>query len=385
MEHLKSMGRLFGRKQNTDYVSSHDPSKKPTEGRNNTDRLDWQKRELYKKGVDQMANEKLEDAIRSFELALRIDPNYVDAWIKKGYAHFHLGEYPVAITCYDKALDIDLNNAEAWNLKGLAYYKMRNYADAIIACDKAVDINPNDAMSWYNKACYLALIGKVDDGMEALKRSIEIDISNAKRAVRDRDFDNARAEEGFQRIIEVVVLESIRQGYDYVGKIVWITGMGRQEVEDAMERLSMKGLTRKIEKKSITNKDEYYEIASEIADKVGVAKRSGFFGKSKEVYAPLQQLKDISEVLGRAKDSVEKGDLNGTIESFDELINPAKHGSAMIEQFFDEHRDLRLFQIRLKDKGQEYLNSHRSDLIKLISDIDAKVRRGAVTNQAKDY
>ena len=384
MEHLKLMGRLFGRKQNTDYDSYNDPSKKLTEDRSNTDRSDWQKHELYKKGVDQMANEKLEDAIRSFELAIRIDPNYVDAWIKKGYAYFHLGEYVVAIGCYDKALDIDLNNAEAWNLKGLAYYKMRNYDQAIVACEKAVDINPNDAMSWYNKACYLTLTGKVDDGMEALKRSIEIDISNAKRAVRDRDFDNARAEEGFQRIIEVVVLESIRQGYDYVGKIVWITGMGRQEVEDAMERLSLKGLTRKIEKKSITTKDEYYEIASEIADKVGVTKRSGFFGKSKEVYAPLQQLKDISEVLGRAKDCVEKGDVNGTVNSFDELINPAKHGSAMIEQFFDEHRDLRLFQIRLKDKGQDYLNSHRSDLMKLIMDIDAKVRRGALTNPAKD-
>jgi tetratricopeptide (TPR) repeat protein len=389
MGHLKLMGRLFGRKQNTDYYSSSsspsDPSKKAVEdGNNNADRLDWQKRELYKKGIDQMANEKLLDAIRSFELAIRIDPNYVDAWIKKGYAHFHLGEYTVAISCYDKALDIDLNNAEAWNLKGLAYYKMRNYDQAILACDKAVDINPNDAMSWYNKACYLTLIGKVDEGMEALKRSIEIDISNAKKAVRDRDFDNARAEEGFQRIIEVVVLESIRQGYDYVGKIVWMTGMDRQEVEDAMARLSMKGLTRKIEKKSLTSKEEYYQIASEIADKVGVTKRSGFFGRSKEVYAPLQQLKDISEVLGRAKDFVEKGDLSGTLESFDDLINPARHGAAMIEQFFDEHRDLRLFQIRLKDKGQEYLNTHRSDLIKLILDIDAKVRRGTVTNPAKD-
>ena len=377
------MGRLFGRKQNTDYSSS-DPPNKPIEAANNADRSDLQKRELYKKGIEQMANEKLEDAIRSFELAIRIDPNYVDAWIKKGYAHFHLGEYTVAISCYDKALDIDLNNAEAWNLKGLAYYEMRNYDQAIIACDKAVDIDPNDAMSWYNKACYLTLVSRVDEGMEALKRSIEIDISNAKKAVRDRDFDNARAEEGFQRIIEVVVLESIRQGYDYVGKIVWVTGMNREEVEAAMERLSMKGLTRKIEKKSFTNKEEYYEIASEIADKVGVTKRSGFFGKTKEVYAPLQQLKDISEVLERARNSVEKGDLNGTIESFDELINPAKHGAAMIEQFFDEHRDLRLFQIRLKDKGQEYLNSHRSDLIKLISDIDIKVRRGAVTRPAKD-
>ena len=64
-----------------------------------------------------MRNWKMRSA--SFDLAIRIDPNYVDAWIKKGYAHFHLGEYTVALSSYDKALEIDLNNAEAWNLKGL--------------------------------------------------------------------------------------------------------------------------------------------------------------------------------------------------------------------------------------------------------------------------
>jgi tetratricopeptide (TPR) repeat protein len=372
------MGRFLGRRRDLDSNAAT-PSEKISR-----DDLDFQKRDLYKKGVDQMANEKLEDAIRSFELAIRIDPNYVDAWIKKGYAHFHLGEYTAAISSYDKALEIDLNNAEAWNLKGLAYYKMKNYDQAIRACEKAIDINPNDAMSWYNRACYLTLVGNVDEGMEALKRSIEIDISYAKKAVRDRDFDNARAEEGFRRIIEVVVLESIRQGYDYVGKIVWITGMSSEEVEDAMTRLSMKGLTNKIEKKSFASKEEYYELTKEIADKVGVAKRSGFFGRTKETYAPLQQLKDISEIIGKAKDSVEKGDVNATLENFDQLISPAKHGAAMIEQFFDEHRDLRLFQIRLKDKGQEYLNSHKTDFINLLSDIDAKVRSWQITKPAKD-
>jgi len=378
------MGRFLGRKHNN-RLDSDSPSENTTQKGYVLDNVDdIQKHDLYKKGIDQMSNEKLEDAIRSFDLSLRIDPNYVDAWIKKGYAHFHLGEYTVAISSYDKALDIDLNNAEAWNLKGLAYYKTRNYDEAIRACDKAVDINPNDAMSWYNKACYLALIGKVDDAMEALKRSIEIDISFAKKAVRDRDFDNARAEEGFMRIIEVVVLEGIRQGYDYIGKIVWITGMNTEEVEDAMMRLSMKGLTLKREKKSFASKEEYYELTKDIAEKVGTARRSGFLGKSKEVYAPLQQLRDISQIVNRAKDSVEKGEVDATLDSFDQLISPAKHGSAMIEQFFDEHRDLRLFQIRLKDKGQEYLNSHKPDLIRLLSDIDAKVRSGPVTKSNKD-
>ena len=375
------MGRFLGRKS-TRYINT--PSENNTQQTDYNEDLEFQKRDLYKKGINHMANEKLEDAIRCFELALRIDQNYVDAWIKKGYAHFHMNEYNAAISSYDRALEIDLNNAEAWNLKGLSYYRMKNYDKAIAACEKAIDTNPNDGMSWYNEACYLTLSGRVDEGLEALKRSIEIDISNAKKAVRDRDFENARAEEGFRRIIEVVVLESIRQGYDYVGKIVWITAMDKEDVEDAITRLSMKGLIIKKEKKSLTSREEYYELASEIAYKVGTAKRSGLLGKSKEISAPVQQLKDIIEIIGRAKDSVEKGDVNSTIQDFDSLINPMKHGSAMIEQFFDEHRDLRLFQIRLKDKGQDYLNSHRSDLIKLLTDIDSKIRNNQVTKPIKD-
>jgi len=378
------MGKFLGRKPKP----RSNPASETTNHVNYDDNSEFQKRDLYQKGVNQMASEKLEDAIRSFELALRIDPKYVDSWIKKGYAHFHLAQYPVAISSYDKALDVDVNNGEAWNLKGLAYYRMNNYEKAVEACEKAIDINPNDGMSWYNKACYLTVVGKVDEGMESLKRSIEIDISYAKRAVRDRDFENAKAEEGFRRIIEVVVLESIRQGYNHVGKIVWVTGMDKSEVEDAFMRLSMKGLTVRKESKEIhgffTSKEEYYELVKEIADKVGVAKRVGFFGHSKEVSAPVKQLRDIIEVLGKAKESIEKGDVNATIECFDQLINPTKHGTAMIEQFFDEHRDLRLFQIRLKDKGHEYLNSHKPDMTNLITDIEAKMRTGPVSRSAKD-
>lgn len=376
------MGKFLGRKPK---LESNTPE---TTDAHYDDSAEFQKRDLYQKGVNQMASEKLEDAIRSFELALRIDPKYVDAWIKKGYAHFHLGQYTVAIHSYDKALDIDLNDGEAWNMKGLAYYKMNNYEKAVEACEKAIDINPNDGMSWYNKACYLTVVGRVDEGMEALKRSIEIDISYAKRAVRDRDFENAKAEEGFRRIIEVVVLETIRQAYNHLGKIVWMTGMDRVEVEDALSRLSMKGLIVRRERKEIhgffTSKEEYYELVKEIADKVGVAKRVGLLGHSKEVSAPVQQLRDIVEVIGKAKESVEKGDVNTTVECFDQLINPTKHGTAMMEQFFDEHRDLRLFQIRLKDRGPEYLNSHKPDLLKLLTDIDAKIRTGPVSRLAKD-
>jgi len=346
--------------------------------------VDLQKYDLYNKGINSMSNEKFEDAIRSFELALRLDQKYMDAWIKKGYAHFHLGEYKSAISAYDRALEIDVNNVEPWNLKGLAYYRLKNYDKAIAACEKAIDVDPNDAMVWYNYACYLVLSGRIDEGLEGLKRSIEIDINYAERSVRDRDFESARAEEGFRRIIEVVVLESIRQGYNYVGKIVWITGMDRQDVEDAVMRLTMKGLLVRKEKKTITSKEEYYEIAQEIADKIGYAKHTGFLRKSKVISAPLQELKDISEIIGMARISVEKGDTQLTLDALEKLINPAQHGGAMIEQFFDEHRDVRLYHIRIKDRGQEYLNSHKTDLINLLSEMDAKVRGNIVSSSARE-
>lgn len=364
------MSRFFRAKEKED-------NSKP-EVAKGTDHLDFQVSDLYKKGVNYMSNDKLSDAIRSFELALRLDPNYVEAWIKKGYAHFHLRDYSFAISSYDMALNIDPDNHEAWNLKGLAYYKMNNYTKAIECCTKALDSNPSDGLVWYNYACYLTLDGKIDNGMEALKRAIEIDISHAKKAVRDKDFENARAEEGFMRIIEVVVLESLRQGYDYAGKIVWATGMDSQDVQEAIMRLSMKGLVTIKQKKSITGKEEYYELSRDISDKLGEVKRSGFL-RPKEYSAPIQEIKDIIEILDKSTESVKNADLNQTIDSFEQLTNPSKHGNTMIEQFFDQHRDLRLYQARLNDKGQEYLDSHKSELTTLLENIIEKVRSGPLS------
>ncbi|MGZ5489398.1 MAG: tetratricopeptide repeat protein [Nitrososphaeraceae archaeon] len=374
----------FFRRKVTDKFNFQEKDKKPSDLNNTNNINDIQTFDLYNKGINHMANEKLTDAIRCFELSLRIDPHFVNAWIKKGYAHFHLGEYGVAISCYDNALDLDINNFEAWDLKGLAHYRLNNLLKAIECCEKSIDINHNNGMSWYNLSCYLVLDGRIDDGMEALKRAIEIEISYAKRAVRDKDFENAKAEEGFRRIIEVVVLEAIRHGYDYSGKIIWITGMDQVDVDDALLRLSMKGLLIRKEKKNFFNKEEYFELSREIASKVGTINRSGFMGKSREVSPPVQQLKDISEILAKTRESVEQGDVQLTIGYFDKLINPSIHGSTMIEKFFNEHRDLRLYQNRLKDKGQEYLNSHKSDFIKLMIEIDAKVRGTHFSNNIID-
>ena len=69
--------------------------------------------------------------------------------------------------------------------------------------------------------------------LEALKHAIEIDVKNARKSIRDKDFVNVRIEEGFKRIEEVVVLESVKQGYHTIGAIVWTTFLDKIDAEKA--------------------------------------------------------------------------------------------------------------------------------------------------------
>lgn len=330
---------------------------------------------MYKKGVSLMADEKMEDAAAAFESAIQIDPGHVDSLLKLGYARFHMGDFAGSMESYNKVHEIDVTNSEAWNLKGLIYYRQKNYEKALECVEKSIEINPTDGMSWYNKACYHSLLNNIPEAIEALKRSIEIDVKNAKKAVRDKDFENVKADEGYRRIVEVVVLESVRQGYHKVGQIVWTTMLGKSEVEDAAKKLLEKGLLVKLDRNIGLTKMEEYEIAPELAAKIGVEKK-GLFGTTKKINPLLiQHLRDISEAVQAVKSAIEKGDVNEVIAKMDVFIDPNKRGAQMIEHFFEEHRDIRFFRIRLSDKGYEYLQSNKRKMLDLFDHIESQTTK----------
>lgn len=359
--------------KDTKKIAPKIPEEKPIESKL-TD-PNYTRNKLYKKGVSLMADEKMEDAVRAFEEALQIDPGHVDSLLKLGYAQFHMGNLAGAMESYNKVHEIDVTNADAWNLKGLIYYRQKNYEQAIECVEKAIDSNPTDGMSWYNKACYNSLLNHIPEAIEALKRSIEIDVKNAKKAVRDRDFENVRADEGYRRVVEVVVLESVRQGYHKIGQIVWTTMLGKAEIEDAIKKLIQKGLLIRVEKSLGFQKIEEFEIAPELAEKIGVEKK-GFLGTTKKSQPLLvQHLKELSEAVEAVKTAIERGDVNEVVAKMDVFIDPAKKGAQMIEYFFEEHREIRLFKIRLTDRGFEYLQANKQKMIDLFDHIESQLTK----------
>lgn len=336
---------------------------------------DYNRKKLFKKGVNLMADEKLEEAAVIFEQALRIEPNNIETLMKLGYTRFHLEEYNDALKIYDKVLEIDVTNPEAWNLKALVHYEQKNYSKALDAVEKAVESDPTYGMAWYNKACFLSLVNQVPESLEALKRSIEIDVKNARKSIRDKDFANVRIEEGFKRIEEVVVLESIRQGYHTLGAIVWTTFLDKANADNAIRKLLEKGLIVQHEKRDGLSKIPVYDLTADVAERMG-KERKGLFGiTKKQLPKPVKNLKELSQAIQSVREAIEEENVEKTIEIFEEFIDPSKSGEQMIEQFFEEHREIRLWKIRLKDRGVDYLMDNKSKMLNLFDNIEVTITK----------
>ena len=336
---------------------------------------DFNRNKLFSKGINLMADEKLEDASKVFEMVLRINPNDVDALLKLGYSRFHLEDYSESMRAYDKALDIDVTNADAWNLKSLVYYERKVYGKALDSADKAIDSDPTFGMAWYNRSCYLSLLNQIPESLDALVRSIEIDVKNAKRAVKDKDFMNVRFEEGFKRIVEVVVIESLRQGYHTIGSIVWTTLLDSEDVIKCLTRLMKKGLVVKHEKRQVWSTIDTYDLIPEIANKIGTVKRGMLGIPSKSLPRPVKNLKSLAEAIQLIKSSIEEEELEKTIEYCNLFVDQTKCGQEMIDGFLEEHREVRLFKIRLKDKGIDFLRDNKKKMLAMFENMEISVTK----------
>ncbi|MEM2979861.1 MAG: tetratricopeptide repeat protein [Thermoproteota archaeon] len=86
-----------------------------------------------------------EIALKIFDRATQLKPNYVEAWYNKGLALHRLGRIEEALRCYDEAIRIKPNYAEAWSSKGAVLYSLGRIEEALRCYDEAIRIKPNYA------------------------------------------------------------------------------------------------------------------------------------------------------------------------------------------------------------------------------------------------
>lgn len=88
---------------------------------------------------------KYEEGIAHCNKALALDPNYAEAWNRRGYAYSLLENYQQAIDDYNKAIQLSPGLAKAYHNRAMAYYFLKKYAEAIPDFQKTLSLDPGMA------------------------------------------------------------------------------------------------------------------------------------------------------------------------------------------------------------------------------------------------
>lgn len=193
---------------------------------------------VLNKGIEMIRLKKYEEAIDVFNRALKIDPEFSEAWYKKGEtlnelgmneearecfnrvikleefsqsiysinrkgkALMMLGKSDEALECLSQLIELDKKNllgsfkniaklwkgkvelepenAEAWNNLGAILYKQNKYEDALISFNTSIKLNKNYSETWYNKGIVLAKLCDNEKALQCYEEAIKLNPLHAK-------------------------------------------------------------------------------------------------------------------------------------------------------------------------------------------------------------
>jgi len=117
---------------------------------------------------------RLQEALSSYEESIKVNPNYVQAYNNLGVCMYKLGKIHEAIQSYQKAIKINSNHPEAHNNLGTAYKTLGENEKSISCFKKAIEIQPNNADAHNNLGTTLKETGKITESIQSCQKAIEI-------------------------------------------------------------------------------------------------------------------------------------------------------------------------------------------------------------------
>jgi tetratricopeptide (TPR) repeat protein len=105
-----------------------------------------------------LGNGDLDQAVRDFTKVIEMRPADPTAWVERGGAYLELNNFPAAIADASHAIGLDAKAAAAYNLRGAAVRKSGDPKSALGDFNRAVELEPS-ADNLYQRGATLQLLG----------------------------------------------------------------------------------------------------------------------------------------------------------------------------------------------------------------------------------
>ncbi|HVV46815.1 MAG TPA: tetratricopeptide repeat protein [Bryobacteraceae bacterium] len=125
---------------------------------------------------------KLKDAVSSFRKAVKIDPQFAEAWVGLGFAQYQLGLQDEAEKSVLKARDIDAKLPGIYQILGYLASGRKDWKTAALYLEEAERLNPeSSALPWYISAVAYYQLHRFNEAEKSIRQEMQIDTERRYR------------------------------------------------------------------------------------------------------------------------------------------------------------------------------------------------------------
>ena len=182
--------------------------------------------DFFIQGVDKQRKGDNQGAILAYNDAIKINPNFSEAYIKRGNARDDLGDKQGAIEDYNQALKINPNYAKAYYNRGTARYDLGDKQSAIADYNQAIKINPYYTDAYNNRGIARSNLGDNQGAIADFNQALKLNPYYIKAYInrgnaRSNLGDNQEAIADYNQVIKIIPDEA------YIGR-----GIARYQLGD---------------------------------------------------------------------------------------------------------------------------------------------------------
>lgn len=130
--------------------------------------------ELYNLGLEKARQGDLAGAIKEFSRALKVNPQFTDAYYKRAVTRFDCGDFEGAIEDYNQVLQMHPDNINAYCGRGLTNLALGNIEAAIEDATQATRIDPNQAPAYSLRGTACQRLGNMQAAIANFKKAAEL-------------------------------------------------------------------------------------------------------------------------------------------------------------------------------------------------------------------